>query len=540
MASTAPCVYAQTVSVWSPKYARPDRPLNVFAQWEGGYTFDAVRISLPRHWQLLAAEQVDDARLHRTPLDLRREGGQWIVEGPTRFTSPIRLVITASPDGEEGVGSIKLQATNLVPTKGKLLSEAVGDAVRTDIPVEESRGSSGHALRLESAAKFDNGPDAELPEFSATGSFTVEFWFQTISRDVILLSTWNGEEAANYPFEFVVDAGGNLRCYEGLGGMHYSVVSDRPVSDGAWHHVAYVRDDTTHMASLMVDGRPVDSVYLPDDAGGRSYPVAIGGRISATSSKASGLFDELRIWNTARTAEVISAETRLPGRSLSRRPAILVDFEGALPPSLEGDDRVLAASDLALHQPVVGARAEVESGTVEIAWRVTGGEAQTVTLERSADGTEFVPIYLVVAGARDRTRSGFDRSYSFRDVEVNGASVAYYRLTQDFEDGSRIVSNTIKVGLGEAEVPSAFNLIGNSPNPFVLSTQVFFELTEPMHVRLSVWDISGHLVEWLANQEMEAGRHQVTFSADELPSGTYFVRMESEHGAMTRKMILRK
>lgn len=540
LGSAAPSAQSQPVSVWSPKYARPEQRLNLFAQWESGVSFDAVKVSVPAQWRLLAAEQVDDARMNRTPLNLRREGRQWVVEGPARFSAPLRIVLTAASDKEEGIGSIEMQAANLVPTRKGIVSEDVGDAIRVDIPVEQPRVTGGHALRLESAARYQNAPDAVATVFPASRSFTTEFWFQTIDRDVILLSTWDGNETGNYPFEFVIDAGGNLRCYSGHRGMHYSVVSDRPVSDGAWHHAAYIRDVKAHMASLSLDGKAVDSVYLPDDVNRQPYPIAIGRRVSSATSRVRGLFDELRIWAEARSQNLIAADTRLPGRSLTEKPVVLVDFEEALPLSLEEDEEVLVGSDLALHQPVLGARAEVRSGTVEISWRLTGGEAQTVTLERSDDGTTFVPIYLVMAGTRDRIEAGFDRPYSFQDVNVTGSSVSYYRFAQDFEDGSRIVSNTLKVGLGDSDVPSAFNLIGNSPNPFVTSTQVFFDLNEPMHVRLSVWDISGHLVEWLLNQRMDAGTHQATFSADELPSGTYFVRMESEHGAMTRKMILRK
>lgn len=514
--------------------------MNVFAEFEAGITFDAFRVTLPNDWRLVRAEQVDQARTTRTSLAVTRDGKAWVAESRYPLTSPLRIVLTVLPDDGESLATVGMQPGNFVATREGRRLEPVGDALQAEIPVSESRGSSGRAFNLQAAGKLAAAPDAANLTFPATRAFTTEFWFQTVDRDVILLSTWDGDEAGSYPMEFIVDAGGNLRCYSGQNGMHYSVLSDRPVSDGSWHHVAYVRDAEARQASLFLDGKLVDSVYLPERMQSAAYPLIIGGRASAGSRPAVGLLDELRIFAGARSAEVIAAEARIPGRNLAERPLIFVDFESQLPPSLESDRSVFVPSDLALHQAISDARAMVRNGVVEIEWRITSGEAQTVTLERSENGLVFVPIYLVASGQRDSRTSSVDRSYSFQDLEAIGSTVAFYRFTQDFKDGSELISNTIKVGLGDPEAPESFTLIGNSPNPFVQSTQVIYELTEAMHVRLSVWDLSGHLVEWLVDRTVDPGRHEVSFSANDLPSGTYFVRMESEQGVLTRKMILRK
>lgn len=530
---------AQSGSVWAPRHARPAQPVSFFVEWEEGHTFDAIRVRLPNGWDLLAVREVDDTRLRQTAMRLRPEGDEWIAEARFRIATPLRVVVTALPDKRLGDATVEIQAGNLVPARKGLKLESVGEGKKASVVVEESRPAGGHALRLESAGVLRAALDADPARLPTTSSFAVEFWLQTVALDAIILSTWDGNEAGSYPFEFVIDAGGNLRCYSGLAGTHFSLVSTRPLADGEWHHIAYVRDADTNLASLYVDGRKDDSVFLADQGVSVSYPIALGGRVGSNALTTSGLIDEVRVWSHARSADAIVAGARLPGRGLSDRPAVVLDFESPLPASIEGAD-ILVASDLALHQPVRDARAEVKTGGVEIAWRLTSAEAQTVTLERSEDGSVFLPIYLVVAGARDAAAGALDRGYSFTDVDVDGSTVFYYRFTQDFADGSRLVSNTLKLGLGDAEAPKSFELIGNSPNPFVHSTQVFFELTERMHVRLSVWDISGHLVDWLVNATLEPGRHFVPFTADDLPSGTYFVRMESEGGVETRKMILSK
>jgi len=527
-----------TASVWAPKSARPERALSVYVQWNVAPEFDAVRIRLPKRWELIQVEQVDATRMRRMPLTTQKIDKGWIADGLQSVSQPLRVVVVVRPDDANGLAEVRIDGARLRPSKDGFEIETVGDPVRTEIRVEPPSNDSGHALDLRQSDRLQlltNG----APTMPKATSFTTEFWFETIDRDVVMLSTWDGDEAKDYPFEFVIDAGGNLRCYTGKGGMHYSVVSSEPVADGGWHHAAYVRDGAVNTVSLYLDGKLEDSVFLPVRGESATYPIAIGGRVGASASDLSGRFDELRIWTSARTGDMIAAETRVPGRSIPDRPNVLLDFESVEVQA--GDDGTpVVASDLALHQPVFGASVTVTPTAVDLEWRLRASEAQTITLQRSEDGAVFVPVYLIAAAARDERGPSTERSYSFSDVDLDGSSVFYYRFVQSFDDGSRLVSNMLKVGLGDDEVPLSFNLIGNSPNPFFNTTQVFFEVSRSMHVRLSVWDISGHLVDWLIDRSVEPGMHQVTFDSETLPSGTYCVRMESEEGVMTRKMILSK
>jgi hypothetical protein len=91
-----------------------------------------------------------------------------------------------------------------------------------------------------------------------------------------------------------------------------------------------------------------------------------------------------------------------------------------------------------------------------------------------------------------------------------------------------------------AEVPAAFALAANYPNPFNPSTEIGFTLPEAVHVRLVAYDVLGREVGRLVDGAMAAGQHRVRFEASHLPSGTYLYRIEAGAFSQTRRMVLVK
>ena len=83
-------------------------------------------------------------------------------------------------------------------------------------------------------------------------------------------------------------------------------------------------------------------------------------------------------------------------------------------------------------------------------------------------------------------------------------------------------------------------LLGNSPNPFRDQTEIAYELTRAVPVRLAVFDISGQMLHQLVDEVQEAGRYRVRFEAGDLPSGTYLVRLVTPQGPTSAKMLLLK
>ncbi len=92
----------------------------------------------------------------------------------------------------------------------------------------------------------------------------------------------------------------------------------------------------------------------------------------------------------------------------------------------------------------------------------------------------------------------------------------------------------------QGDLPSAFALHANYPNPFNPTTEIYFDVPFPSSVRLTVYDVIGREVAVLADERMQAGRHKVRFEASNLPSGIYVYRLVSGGFSQSRRLVLLK
>jgi len=90
------------------------------------------------------------------------------------------------------------------------------------------------------------------------------------------------------------------------------------------------------------------------------------------------------------------------------------------------------------------------------------------------------------------------------------------------------------------EVPSAFALSQNVPNPFNPSTTITYTLAQTSQASLKVYDLAGHAVATLVDGMVEAGSHSVVFDGSQLTSGVYFYTLQAGDMAQTQKMVLVK
>jgi hypothetical protein len=87
--------------------------------------------------------------------------------------------------------------------------------------------------------------------------------------------------------------------------------------------------------------------------------------------------------------------------------------------------------------------------------------------------------------------------------------------------------------------PSSF-MFSAFPNPFNPTTTLSFDLPNSGRVSLCVYDMSGRLVETLADGLYASGTHQIIFDAANLSSGIYFARLKSANLVRTEKLVLLK
>jgi hypothetical protein len=91
-----------------------------------------------------------------------------------------------------------------------------------------------------------------------------------------------------------------------------------------------------------------------------------------------------------------------------------------------------------------------------------------------------------------------------------------------------------------------FQLYQNYPNPFNPTTKIKFIIpitlsgVEGSPVSLEIYDMLGNEIATLINEEKSPGNYEVEFSADGLPSGIYFYKLDVGVYSETKKMLLIK
>ena len=94
-------------------------------------------------------------------------------------------------------------------------------------------------------------------------------------------------------------------------------------------------------------------------------------------------------------------------------------------------------------------------------------------------------------------------------------------------------------------VPMDFVLNQNYPNPFNPSTQIEYSMPESGQVTLSIYDVSGRLVQTLVDGVVASGYHTVTWNGKDsaghtVSAGLYIYSLKSDQVTVTRKMVMMK
>ena len=89
-------------------------------------------------------------------------------------------------------------------------------------------------------------------------------------------------------------------------------------------------------------------------------------------------------------------------------------------------------------------------------------------------------------------------------------------------------------------VPSKYHLYQNYPNPFNPTTTIAYILPKKSYVKITIYDLSGRLIETLVDAEKFTGFHQVNWYAGKYSSGIYFYKIETDNFVDFKKCLLVK
>jgi len=110
----------------------------------------------------------------------------------------------------------------------------------------------------------------------------------------------------------------------------------------------------------------------------------------------------------------------------------------------------------------------------------------------------------------------------------------------NWNHGTSLIVNVVS-GINQIEeIATSYSLAQNFPNPFNPTTNISFSIPKSEFVNVSVYDITGKLVQELVNSNQPAGKFNVTWDANNFASGVYFYKIKAGDFVEMKKMSLIK
>ena len=184
--------------------------------------------------------------------------------------------------------------------------------------------------------------------------------------------------------------------------------------------------------------------------------------------------------------------------------------------------------------------------------RNTTNDSSGVFLARSTDGGDtwhefeisdhnFKPIPI----------GGLGQGYQGDNIDITSTQSKLWPIWMDNSTGIYQIWTTpvefSAVSVNDIRTfPISFELKQNYPNPFNPSTTIEYALSKRSNVLLSVYNITGELIQILINEEQDAGNYKVKFEVTNSgaeknnASGIYFYRIAVDREVDTKAMLLLK
>ncbi|MEW5922800.1 MAG: T9SS type A sorting domain-containing protein [Candidatus Zixiibacteriota bacterium] len=155
----------------------------------------------------------------------------------------------------------------------------------------------------------------------------------------------------------------------------------------------------------------------------------------------------------------------------------------------------------------------------------------------------------------DRVMLGSCGPFDFRPgdsqyVLVKFAAIKYQNNLAAITELKNLLNAPYSIPLDVTEpdnelLPAEFNLRANYPNPFNSCTVIEYSLPSKSPVTIAIYNLLGQKVRTLVKMEQAAGNYSIIWDGmdnigEQVSSGIYFYRMETDQFTQTRKMILLK
>jgi hypothetical protein len=269
--------------------------------------------------------------------------------------------------------------------------------------------------------------------------------------------------------------------------------------------------------------------------------------------------DDTWVYDLSDNTWTLDGNTTQPSARSSHRMAMtsldgssnIVLFGGWNNPSYYDDTWTFGGGDYALPVELSSFHAEVVKGGIKLHWS-TASEINNkgfIVYKQSQQGS-LLPCSELIEGAGTTSEP---QQYSFTDKDVQPDVLYTYQIA-DIEEGTgketlhpAITIIASKDALQAKEIPEAFALHANYPNPFNPTTTIEFDVPVGTYnyTSLRIYDASGKLVKTLIDEPMDGGKYSVSWhgkddSGNAVSSGTYYCKMITETYSETRQLVLLK
>ena len=110
-------------------------------------------------------------------------------------------------------------------------------------------------------------------------------------------------------------------------------------------------------------------------------------------------------------------------------------------------------------------------------------------------------------------------------------------ISQEIANSRELVEN---ITFSDGNLPSGYAISNAYPNPFNPSTSFEMRLYEASNVTVKIYNLTGQLVDVIAEGNFAADTHTFTWNAENLASGVYFISTQIGSNVENQKVMLIK
>jgi len=136
--------------------------------------------------------------------------------------------------------------------------------------------------------------------------------------------------------------------------------------------------------------------------------------------------------------------------------------------------------------------------------------------------------------------NGWNNLFGEDFAVYNNQLCAPYPDCVDAYVGLQNTTNCDQASVGFEPIPFDYKIRDPYPNPFNAQTTIQITLPIKDVMIVKVYDVNGSELKTLVHSIFDSGTHTIKWDAGDLPSGIYFIRMQSRYFAGTKKVSLIK